>query len=466
MAPSLASLICACGICGLLYLDRDKTMRTSKALWLPILWLWFIGSRPLSFWLGMSPPSGDNVQLNGSPVDAAAFGLLLAIGVVVLVQRRSRTCDYLKANWPIMLYFLYCLISVAWSYHSDVAFKRWIKAIGDPVMILVVVTDDHPAAALSSLISRVGFVLCPVSVLFIKYYGALGRAYTPVGEPMNTGVTSNKNMLGVIVFVISLYTLRRVVTLVRDRGQRARRRHLLAQGTLLAFGIALLQMADSDTSTACFILGAVFVVATGFRAIKGRPSRIHLLCLTMFLLAGLTLLLGGESDVVHAMGRKPGLSGRTEIWAALTSVDRNPVFGAGFESFWIGPGEQRFQSLLKAEGWWHPEDLNEAHDGYLEVYLELGWLGVGLISLILMRGYKSAVAAFRRDSSLGGLMLAYIVTSAAYSITEAGFRMLDPIWFFLLLAMFSASAIQMGRMGTATKSPHWLKGNHRVSVPA
>ena len=67
MNPSLASVICACGTAGLFYLGRDNTIRTSKALWLPVIWIWIVGSRPVSAWLGVSPPGG-NVQLDGSPL--------------------------------------------------------------------------------------------------------------------------------------------------------------------------------------------------------------------------------------------------------------------------------------------------------------------------------------------------------------------------------------------------------------
>ena len=89
---------------------------------------------------------------------------------------------------------------------------------------------------LRRLVSRVGFLLFPASVLFIKYYGDLGRGYDPAAEPMNTGVTTNKNILGVMVLVISLGTLWHVITLLRAKGQPNRRRHLLAQIMLLAFG--------------------------------------------------------------------------------------------------------------------------------------------------------------------------------------------------------------------------------------
>ena len=97
--------------------------------------------------------------------------------------------------------------------------------------------------------------------------------------------------------------------------------------------------------------------------------------------------------------------------------------------------------------------VNEAHDGYLEVYLNLGWVGVGLISFVLISGYQRAVAAFSRDPAVGSLMLAYVATAAVYSVTEAGFRMLDPIWIFLLFAVVLQAASLRCRLRAPERVP-------------
>jgi len=445
MNPSLASLICACGIAALFYLDKDRSVRTSKALWLPVVYLWIVGSRSVSVWLGVTPPDGTNVQIDGSPLDAAVFGVLLATAIVLLIRRSSRTRTLLAANWPILIYVFYCLISVAWSYHPEVAFKRWLKACEDVAMVLVILTEGLPGAAFRRLVSRVGFLLFPASVLLIKYYDSLGRGYDPSGGISNTGVTTNKNELGLIVLVISLGALWNVRALLIHNDEPRRGRRLVAQGTLLTFGIVLLQMAHCATATACFVLGGGLMLATGLRAIRIRPARVHILCLAIILVGGVALLVGGEGNAAHALGRQSNLSGRTEIWAAVIPAVSNPIVGDGFESFWIGPDVQKVWRSLS--GWWHPEDLNEAHNGYIEVYLNLGWIGVGLISLILISGYRRAVAAFRLNSSIGGLMLAYIIVSAVYNITEAGFRSPHSMWIFLLLAIFSAGGIPAGLFG-------------------
>ena len=151
----------------------------------------------------------------------------------------------------------------------------------------------------------------------------------------------------------------------------------------------------------------------------------------ILLSAGLAKFLGGEESVVHALGKKADLTGRTAIWAALLPAVPNPVLGAGFESFWLpGPRLERVYNTLSTY-----EHVNEAHNGYIEVYLNLGWVGVILIAIVLISGYRASVAIFRKHPAFGGLMLAYVAAAACYSISEAGFRMLGPMWMFLLLAV-------------------------------
>jgi exopolysaccharide production protein ExoQ len=463
MNPSLASLVYACGIAGLFYLDRDKSIRTSKALWLPVLYLWIIGSRPVSAWLGITPADGTNTQLEGSPVDAAFFGILLIASICVLVRRGRRTLTFLNESFPmlILIYFVFCLLSVCWSDYPFPAFKKWIKAVGDLAMILIVLTDEQPIAALRRLFSRTGFILMPISLLFIKYYPNLGKTYDPwTGAQMATGLTLDKNMLGVITFVLLLGTLWRVLALLRsDEMSPHRRRHLLAQGTLLVIGINLLTYANSVTSSVSFVLGAGLILTTRLKFMRRNPAAVHVLVVLLIVAAGSVSLLG-RASVAHALGRNPSLTGRTEIWAAVISMAPNPLVGAGFESFWLSPSVHgRLWQL------WPGLPLNEAHNGYIELYLNLGWVGLGLTGLILIDGYRRSVKAFRRAPALGGLLLAYILAAITYSVSEAGFRMMHPNWIFFLLASVEASNIAAG-VGVGARPPLDASSDRAPELPA
>ncbi len=459
MPTQIAFLLCTIGVLILFHLNRDNSVRTSRALWVSVIWFGLIGSRPVSMWFGITAPDSYAASSNqdGSPFDAAIFGVLLAIGVIVLIARFKKTRPYLRVMAPIIIYFLYGLISVTWSPVPLSSMKRWIKDVGDVVMVLIIVTDGQPLAALRRLFSRVGFILFPFSLALI-HYSELGRAWDNDGNIYFVGVTTNKNMFGLILFVISLGVLWNFRWLLMNRREPNRNRRLVAQGILLLLGLLLLSMAHSSTSLACFLLGSVLLLATHLRAIKTRPSKVHMLGIGVFVLGALAMFFGGAGSVASALGRDSSFSGRTDIWASLFPAVSNPIIGTGFDSFWNSPNVLVFQRNLKALGFYHPERLNEAHDGYLEVYLNLGWIGVGLLFTILITGYMRACKAFSKNGEVGGLMLAYISTCMIYSITEAGFRTLSACWIFILLAFICASGIVAGLFNGRTVKQRARRG--------
>jgi exopolysaccharide production protein ExoQ len=441
MNPSSATFLFVVGICGLFFLDRDRSLRISKAVWLPVIWLGIASSRPISVWLGIGVPTREALgQLpESSSLDDIVAATLMLLGAIVLIRRRRDVTSVLKASWPIVLYFSFALLSLVWSDFPAWGFKRWVRALGDLIMVLIVATEAQPAAALRRLFSRLGFVLLPVSVLFIKYYPQLGMGWDAWGHPENNGVTTSKNVLGVVTSVLMLGALWQALSPLRDKKQPHRARRLLAQGTLLCFGISLLYTAHCATAVGSFVLGAGLMLALALPLFKARPAAVHTLVLGILLAGGLAALLGGEAEAAKALGRDPDLTGRTEIWEILIPMAPNPFGGAGFETFWLGDRAARAASAVGGL-----IAINESHNGYIEMYLNLGSIGVGLIALILGQGYRRAVSAFRHDSALGALLVTYVVASAVYSISEAGFRMLGVQWFILLLAIVAASRISLG----------------------
>jgi O-antigen ligase len=415
-------------------LDRQKLVRTSWALWLPVVWILIVGSRPVSGWWG---ESGQTVEatLDGSPVDAAVFGMLLVGGLFVLIVRHARAWELVRANPVVVLYFVYCLASVTWSPFPAVAFKRWMKAVGDPVMILVVLTDVQPVEAVKRLFLRVGAILMPASIYMIRY-SELGRGYDPDGHPMNTGVTTNKNTLGLLTFIVGLSVLWSIWTLLRDKEDPNRGRRLLARFALLGVVMVVLIMAQSATAVACFMMGSALIALSTRETIRSRPAVFHVVMVTFALAGGGFMLFGGTEMVLGALGRDSNLTGRTEIWRIVMSLAQHPYIGTGFESFW----NAAIKTVRMQEGFIY-RNLNSSHNGYIELYLNLGLIGVSMVVLILVAGYLRACRAVHRHPEIGGLLLAFVVTSAFYSVTEAGFRMLSLAWISLLLALAGGSAV-------------------------
>lgn len=429
MNPLSATLVYATGIAAMFYFDRDKQIHTSKALWIPIIWLMINGSRPVSLWLKAGTPiAPTDVNVDGSPLDAAIFGLLVVAGLVVLGMRWKSLVGFVRDN-PILVTFLaYCLLSTLWSDYSFIAFKRWTKSLGDVVMIAVVLTDPDMFGAIGRFFCRVGYVLIPASILLIKYYPDIGRVYdTWTWVPFNCGVTTFKNLLGMITLVCALGTLWCFLRSWRER-RSARRRHLIVQGAMLLMSVYIFVIADSMTSLSCFVLAGCLMFFANQSWVSRRPALIHVTVAAIVTLSLVALFFDSSGDLVKTLGRNSTLTGRTDIWRIVLELSQpRPWFGTGFESFWMG---DRLQTMYRFE-----KGIQEAHNGYLEIYANLGWVGVGLLAALIVTGYRHAMATYRRDRALGSIKLAFFITGIVYSFTEAGFRLMSPVWLAFLLGI-------------------------------
>src|SRR5207302_2053531 len=128
-----------------------------------------LGSRGVSEWLNPGAPfqSVDDL-LEGSPTNRMVFLGLIAAGWLVLWKRHIPWQALFRQNVWLSVFFLYCGLSVLWSDFPLVAFKRWIKGLGDPMMAVILLSERAPAKAVEAVIKRCAYVLIPLSIVFIK----------------------------------------------------------------------------------------------------------------------------------------------------------------------------------------------------------------------------------------------------------------------------------------------------------
>lgn len=433
-----------------------RTVRNSKALWIPVIWLFLAGSRPLSLWLHIQVAGSSTLdQLEGSPVDRAVFAALIACALGVLVARRRETAALLRVNAPILVFLLYCGLSVLWSDFPDAAFKRWIRAVGDIAMVMVVLTDRSPSAAVKNFLARVGFLIVPLSILLDIWRQSTGREY-------HFGLTMSKNMFGEIAMILGLASLWRFLIVLWSDQRKNRSKDLIVHGSMVAMATWCLWTAASAAATGCFLLGSILVFATSRWPLARKPALVHLLVASVLFLAVYTLVVNPHVGVVSTMGKDPTLTGRTDIWSAVIELNPNPWFGAGFESFWLGPRLAKLWHVFV----WHP---NEAHNGYIEVFLNLGWTGLILLGVVIATGYWRIVARLRQGRGMATLMLAYFVVALVYSLAEAGFRIFNPmeiVFFAVTMAVPAVVAQQAAESRHAERLRHWPQGTAQVLVPA
>lgn len=127
------------------------------------------------------------------------------------------------------------------------------------------------------------------------------------------------------------------------------------------------------------------------------------------------------------VGRDVTFTGRTELWSHLLGMSVNPLFGSGYQSFWLGP---------RMEGLWESFNFHpvQAHNGYLETYLNIGLIGACLLLAMIVSTGNKLKKEILSGSSYASFRFSLLFAVIVYNWTEAMFSGLNVIWTILLIS--------------------------------
>jgi exopolysaccharide production protein ExoQ len=428
MSPTLAFLLWGILVLALFRFDPAKEPKTSPALWVPLIWFFFIGSRSPSLWLGVSYVS-DAVQAleQGNPLDRTVFSLLLLAAFAILVSRSFQWSQFVVQNSALALWLAFALLSVVWSDFPFATFRKWFRDMGVYMAVLVVLSDPRPLEAVRTTLRRLFYLLVPLSIGLIKYYPELGKAFSVWGGMQYTGVSTSKNMLGVLCLVGGIFFFWDTITRWNQRSEVRVRRVIGVNIAFIGMILWLLNLSRSNTSTICLALGCLVIAATHCNFGRRHFGWIKALApMLFFLYLIIALGFGMAGQLSEAVGRPADMSDRTRIWDVLLSVPINPVLGTGYQSFWLGWRVPWVWERLTGD------NVLEAHNGYLEIYLELGLIGLFLVCAFLIAIYRKICKRLEPLTPFGSLSLGIWGLSLFYNITEAAFGM-GLLWITLLM---------------------------------
>jgi len=439
MPPIIAALLCTIFILAIFIVDFKREPNVSHALWIPLIWLLIIASRPLVQWL---VPQADVIggleesMLTGSPIDRAVLSVLIVTGTLILWRRAINWGHLFRNNLWIFLFFLYAGMSILWSDYSDVAFRRWVKALGGFLMVLIVMTELDPSEAIKTLIKRIAYVLIPISILLIKYYRHLGVGYGFWdGSEYLVGVTTGKNELGRLCLICGFVFICHFLTMARDKYLSTDKKELLIDIFIVFLIVWLLKLSNSATSLASMIVGVFVFIGMGFPIFRRNPKVVPVFFAAgIFIIFILQSMFDIREVIVTTLGRDITLTERTFLWKDLLKINTNPLFGVGFSSFWLG---DQLKTLWES----HWRGIGEAHNGYLEIYLDLGFIGLFLLGGIIVSSYRKIIKSMASDFDFGRFEFAFLIIVLIYNITESAFRTFSLMWYIFLLISTNYSNI-------------------------
>src|ERR1700723_263582 len=199
MSPTLVLSTWLVLLVALFCFDPAREPKASAALWVPLIWLFFIASRTPSMWLQLSYASSLEQALEeGSPLDRTIFSALILLAFAILVSRSFQWRKFVSQNSALVLFLGFALLSVAWSDFPLATFKKWFRDAGLYLAVLVILTDRNRLEAVRTVLRRLYYLTVPLSIVLVKYYPDLGKTFSRWGVQEYTGVSTSKNMLGLL----------------------------------------------------------------------------------------------------------------------------------------------------------------------------------------------------------------------------------------------------------------------------
>ena len=183
-------------------------------------------------------------------------------------------------------------------------------------------------------------------------------------------------------------------------------------------GLLLTSIVMARAVTAMFVVFAYALFMIGLRISRRLEYRTALLLgVTTFSVCLLVAYFAVPlaADLFAAFGRDLTLTGRTQVWSAIMpSMSQRPLLGYGFYAFWLGmSGESG--NVIRAAHWF----FGYAHNGMLEIVLQLGLVGLVIFLITFVNAVKDAATCYRERSMGVDWYIGLLFLTVLYNIDEA-----------------------------------------------
>lgn len=386
--------------------------------------------------------------------DRGVFGLILLPGIVYLTVIGSiwseRRLIFSLAKRFKMLTLLGVLpaVSALWSqdpmrsllfgmfYLLCTLFGYYLVIRFDPAAIMVLLMQT------GTVVFLISFIL----IIFFPQYG-LSQGSARVAGDWRGMFLDRTSAAKCLVFLLSPALLSRSVPF------RYRLAYIVATGTAILCTHAM-------TPWGVLLGYAIFVSA--LKAGRRLEKKAAIIVIGGWVTVAFIIVSLGfhyQIDVLQIAGRDPTLSGRTLIWTLVNqSILARPFLGYGFYAFWQTP-TSALANVLHAAHW----SFGYAHNGYLEIALQLGALGIAIFAMTLFHAIKdswlcvSSGAAAPYDWCAGLVLLTIL-----YNLDEA--TVVWPNELLSVLYVVACCCLAQGRAEIEQRRKASLPDGDRLSL--
>lgn len=372
---------------------------------------------------------GGGVGGEEGDVDSAllrfAFLGIYAMSFALLTFRWQRTLFFLKTNLWLLFLIALAVVSVSWSSIPDIALRKVVSLIGT-TFFAVYIASRYSFEQQLKIYSWTFSIAIIFSFLFALALPQYGISSLDAVSGTWRGIYPHKNGLGESMFVSFLTFYFLSISQSKNR--------LLFQ-ILCLLSVVLILLAESATSFVSVVF--IFAIAQGlnYLSLKSKKSVLLVLLFIIFSAGLIFILTINFNTFLSANNKDITLTGRTPLWESLwVFIQQKPWLGYGYGTFFSGV--HRETDLLWKVHNWNPV---HAHNGYIQLWLHLGIVGLSVFILGYMRCLFNSLYKYliSKDIKMLWVFLILIYT-VTHDLTEISFFTAQGfIWTISLIAIYS-----------------------------
>ena len=199
---------------------------------------------------------------------------------------------------------------------------------------------------------------------------------------------------------------------------------------LSAFLVSIFVLLRSTTIAALVVFIISIFLILFFQMERKRFDLFIILFLGFVLVGSLivSVIVSNADAIFGSFGRDATISGRTLIWPLLINkIQERPWLGYGYNTFWKGGWEGEVADIWRAliAGFEPPH----AHNGFLEICLDIGLLGLGIFLIWFVFSCLRSLAWLHKNQTIEGIApIILLIHILLLSLTESYFMRGNIYW--------------------------------------
>jgi len=299
------------------------------------------------------------------------MGIIYIVLILLYAVQFRRALSFLPKNWLLLMIVGLAIVSATWSLYPEVTERRGIALFGTTAFGLYLGWRFSMREFLHVL--AWGLSLCiPLSFGFAILLPDIGVMPGSFFEGAWRGAFIHKNELAYnMLWAVAVF----VILAIQDRRLRL--------PVVVGIGLAATLIIQARSAGALVVLAALAPLLAFFvfpRRVQVQTAVLLGLGITTAILVAM-LALHDWRELFQLVGRDMTLTGRVGVWDVIWAMIQDRFWlGYGYGAFWIGTTAEGVMEHLG----WNP---GHSHDGWLELWLNLGLIGVCLVGISFLAAF-------------------------------------------------------------------------------